>query len=748
MSSQFQGFNSNNNKGFNSNNSGFQGFGDSTSKKKEGSSFIGNAVDDAKAIGAGVSTLAGAIFGFDKEARAAIGQAFKDFGNSDSKIEDLANMMLDTYNVTVDEIFNQPLGDTLYQIATGIYEHPVSAALDIIPLTKAAKPLSATKFLNKFEKVNDFSKRIQFADEVLQDNVRAANYSEDFLKKINKIEKTYKPEEISAGIKQIENIGIKNTPEALKPVVKDLREANYIYKKIYQSAGVQLENPIEMATKELIARNLNVPYSKIDDTIMDRNLYLDFKKNVIQNRIEPIFHLAPKLLEQSSELAKDVTSDILKRKFGTMDYIEAGKNITKKAEDFVTKIQRFTAGNTINRINQKIHIFNNKYNRKITPLSGTSSLASKVSKTLGDLNSELKKVMLSGGTYLGANMITTTLTILNNFDGKALARTLKNIPKFRLIDVPEATTPILNIISKVNNKFYRPVASVDKWIESIGARYIQEVGLDKAKLMQSMVPSYAPTYSRFQEIIKSTIPFGSYPSAAMGEIAQNVINRPGKTLVYNQIQKGGQQINENIQSQIPDLKEIDKTKVIRQDKNGKLVQKQTIITPIQAANMFLLGEQGDALQVAVYQFINNLISGKGDPNILTVDGKHYRIENGMIKTSKGSFYILPAITFAARKVLSPVQVYNQVITPMLSDKTIRDDKKLTDTLVNESQYSNMNSFAQRKVTERTREKLLKRLTGTYEYNYYEPYVSKNTRMKLQRQLSVRKNIETALENKE
>ena len=60
----------------------------------------------------------------------------------------------------------------------------------------------------------------------------------------------------------------------------------------------------------------------------------------------------------------------------------------------------------------------------------------------------------------------------------------------------------------------------------------------------------------------------------------------------------------------------------------------------------------------------------------------------------------------------------------------------------------MNSFAQRKVTERTREKLLKRLTGTYEYNYYEPYISKNTRMKLQRQLSVRKNIETALEDKE
>lgn len=229
MSSQFQGFNSNNNKGFNPNNSGFSGFGSSTPKKKEGSSFIGNAVDDVKAIGAGVSTLAGAIFGFDKEARAAIGQAFKDFGNSDSKIEDLANMMLDTYNVTVDEIFNQPLGDTLYQIATGIYEHPVSAALDIIPLTKAAKPLSATKFLNKFEKVNDFSKRIQFADEVLQDNVRAANYSEDFLKKINKIEKTYSPEVISAGMKQVENIGIKNTPEALKPVVKDLREANYIY---------------------------------------------------------------------------------------------------------------------------------------------------------------------------------------------------------------------------------------------------------------------------------------------------------------------------------------------------------------------------------------------------------------------------------------------------------------------------------------------------------------------------------------
>ena len=549
-------------------------------------------------------------------------------------------------------------------------------------------------------------------------------------------------------MKQIENIGIKNTPEALKPVVKDLLEANNTYKKIYQSAGVKLENSIEMAAKELIAREYNIPYSKIGENIINSDLFSTVKQFVIDNKIEPIFHLAPKLLEQTSELARDVTSDILKRKFGTMDYIDAGKDLTKKAETFVSRIQRYVAGDTVNKINKKIDKYNELYNKNMNKLSNSVGLNKTVSKTLSEFNSELKRVMLSGGTYLGANMISTTLTILNNFNGKAFLRTIKDLPKFRLTDLPIAETPILKTISKLNSKFYKPIASIDRWLESVGAKYIKEVGYDKAKLMQSMVPSYAPSYTRLQEVMRTIVPFGSYPSAAIGEIAQNVINKPGKSFVYNQIQKGGQQINENVQSQISDLKELDRTKVIRQDETGKLVQKQTVITPIQAANMFLLGEQGDAVQIPIYRFINDLVSGKGDPNILTVDGKNYRIENGMIKTTKGSFFILPAITYAARNLLSPVQVYNQIITPMLSDKTIRDDKKLTNTLVSESQYSNMNSFAQRKVTEKAREKLLKRVTGTYEYNYYEPYISKNTRMKLQRQLSVRKNIETALENKE
>lgn len=195
--------------------------------------------------------------------------------------------------------------------------------------------------------------------------------------------------------------------------------------------------------------------------------------------------------------------------------------------------------------------------------------------------------MLAGGTYLGANILSTTLSILNNFDVNAAAKTFKNLPKFRMVELSEATTPILNYISKVNNFLYRPVASVDKYIENIALEYIKNYGIDKAKFLQSTVPSKVVASNPVEAAVKNFVPFGNYPLAAIKETAAHIKGRPVRSFVYNQLPKLGTSINETVQQQTPGLIEADTTKAIRFDpRENKLIQRSTVVTPIQAANIF------------------------------------------------------------------------------------------------------------------------------------------------------------------
>lgn len=194
------------------------------------------------------------------------------------------------------------------------------------------------------------------------------------------------------------------------------------------------------------------------------------------------------------------------------------------------------------------------------------------------------------------------------------------------------------------------------------------------------------------------------------------------------------------------MKAVDPLKVIRQSDDGKLIQRSTVVTPIQAANMFLLGEQGDAIQIPIIQFINKLISGTGNPNVFTVDGRNYRVENGKVKTAKGDYDLIPSLAYVGRQILSPVQFYNQVLVPLMSDKYIRDETKIFNQLVDETQYSNLGNISKRKVTTDAREKLGKRLTGTYEYNYYKPFVSRRVQRNIKRQMNTRRRIQNVLQN--
>lgn len=736
--------------------------------KSEGLTFKGNPLENTaknlNSITAGITTLAGGILGFDPQARQALkAEGEKLLTQPGEAGKDFVNAILSTYNLALDDFGNMPLGDMVGNILTGAWEHPIDAALDFVPLVgmaskgvkgvikgtaKAAsvidKESDVSKFLNNIHNKLDEGETItRLAEEVTKENLTLGKIGEDYLKEMTTIAKRYTPDVISKSIQAMETVGFKNAPTELLSCMKDLNVANDTYKMFTKMAGAEILDDVEMATRELIAKEHGITFESARKIGKDTHLYQDMEKYVIDNDVRPVFHLEPKVKEVVST-EEGIKSNILERKFGNMNYSDAGKDILGKAERFVDKVTKSVSIDSGLNVNKKIREYNKLNNTNIKELPVSSMFSN--SKVLNELNAELKKTMLGGGVYLGANILTTTLSILNNFNLKAAVNTLKDLPKFRLVELTEATTPGLRLLSRVNNITYRPIASVDRWLERVAAKYITEYGIDKAPLLQSTIATKVPITSEAEAALRTLVPFGSYPAAAMKETAAHAKLRPVKTIMYNQLQKEGQQLNEQTQANfVPGLKEVDPTKAIRTDDQGRLIQRQTIVTPIQAANMFLLGQTGDAVQIPIYNFINNLVSGKGDPNVFTVNGKNYRVRNGKIETNKGSFDLLPSLAYVGRQLLTPVQFYNQVITPLMSDKYIKDETKLFNRLVDDTQYSNMGSRAQRKVTDNAKEKLGKRVLGTYEYNYYDDSkVYKSVKRKVKQQLHSRQRIDRAL----
>ena len=439
---------------------------------------------------------------------------------------------------------------------------------------------------------------------------------------------------------------------------------------------------------------------------------------------------------------EDLTSNVLERKYGTIDYDTAGKDLLKKASKFTDALNSTKIQNAPKRVNDIIEDYNKANGTNIKKLDTSGGVLG--SNLLREINNELKKTMLGSGLYLAANVMSSTLSILNNFDLGAAKRTLQKLPEFKLVTLPESKTPILNIISKINNRVSAPLASIDRWLENVAARYIEEYGLENAKLLQSTVPSRVVTTNPLANLFKNLVPFSSYPIAAAGEMAENIRVRPDRSFIYNQLQKAGSEVNQDIQENIEALPEVEPTKAVRQNERGELVQRSTVVTPIQAANMFLLGEYGDAVQVPVLTLINKLVSGEGDPNVFEVDGRMYRMDGTKIKTNQGEFDLLPAISYVGRQILSPVQFYNQVLVPLTTDKYIKDETKLFNRMINDTQYSNLSMQGQRKVTTDATERLGKRMLGTYEYDYYKPYISKRVMKKVSQQKAIQQQIENVL----
>lgn len=704
--------------------------------------IIGNINDDVLAIGAGITSLVGAIFGYDKEARQAIGQTIDAIKQDPKNLKILGDTILDTYNLTVDDFGKMPMGEILGNVAAGVWKHPVTAYLDVMSIGEllgAGKKLkSLTK--GKLKKVNEQDIRLNLANEALHENINTHHLGNSFVNQIDNINMKYSPEIISKSMQAIETIGFKNAPKDLIPCMQELTKANHTYQAFVEGLGAKMYDDLDFATRELISKEHGITFEQAQEISKKTNLYKDTYKYVQENDIKPLFHLKPKIYS-SLEGAEKIETDVFARKFGTMDYGEASKDLVNKAKEFVNRAISTAVRDTPERINKKIVKMNATEGTNIKTLPKQENLLG--STVLRELNSELKKNMLSSGVYLGANIITSTLSILNNFNMDAAVRTVKNLPKFRQIILSEATTPGLKILSRLNNKIYQPIASIDRWLENVALEYIKNHP-DKniAELMQSTIPSMVVPNNALEAGIKNLVPFGSYPLAAFHEIGANIRLRPGKVLAYNQLNKEGQQLNEQAE-QIAGVTP-DRTKAIRMNEKGEEIQRSTVITPIQAMNMFLFGTQGDAIQIPIFQFLDKLIKGNGDPNVFEVNGQSYRIQNGQIVTNKGNYDILPALAYAGRSLLSPVQFYNQVIVPIMSDKYIQDNSKLVNTMVSDTQYSNMNARSQRKVVDNAKERLGKRVLGTYEYKNYKPTITKQVRRKIMMQRNVREDIKRAL----
>lgn len=713
--------------------------------KFEGSLYT-NAKNDLNEIGAGITTLLGGIFGYDQDARKAMIDTFDAVAKDPTQLKQFGDALLSTYNLAIDDIGKMPLGEMVGNVLTGAWKHPITALLDVTSLTGAIGLKLPNSIKKKVKVIDDNSTRIKLAEQVTKENINLANSGNDFLKQIQAIESKYSPEAISKGMQAIETVGFKKAPKELLPVMQDLSKANDTYKQFTSMAGAKMYDDVDFAAKEMLSKEYGVPFSDLDSSdFIKSQAYKEAVQYVKDNDVQPLFHLKPKVHTVDDLAADKIETNLLERKYGTIDYADAPKNLAKKAGDFVDKVVRSTTMDSASNLNKKIREYNKLNKTNVKELDTQSSVFN--NKFLNELNSELKKTMLAGGTYLGANVLSTTLSILNNFDVNAVAKTFKNLPKFRMVELPEATTPILNYISKINNFLYRPVASVDKYIENIALEYINNYGIDKAKFLQSAIPSRVVATNPVEAAVKSFVPFGNYPLAAIKETAAHIKGRPVRSFVYNQLPKLGEAINETVQQQTPGLTEADTTKAIRFDpRENKLIQRSTVVTPIQAANMFLLGQQGDAIQVPLITFLNKLISGKGDPNVFEVEGKTYRVNNGEITNEQGSFSLLPSLSYIGRQLLGPVQFYNQVVVPLMTDKYVRDEQQLFNRLVNDSQYSNMNAQAQNKVTTAAREKLGKRVAGTYEFNYYKPYIPRRIRRKLLQKQMTKRNINDVLNN--
>ena len=195
MALSFDNNNNNNQSSFNKSGLSFGSSGASApatsgNKPKFEGNLIGNAQEDILSIGAGITSLVGAIFGYDKEARRAIGLTIQEFKDSPNKLKYLGDTVLSTYNTTIDDFGRLPLGEILGNVAAGAWKHPITAWMDVASLgelTGVTKGIKST-FKKNIKKASDFDTRINLAGEALNETILNHRLGKEFVNQVEKID--------------------------------------------------------------------------------------------------------------------------------------------------------------------------------------------------------------------------------------------------------------------------------------------------------------------------------------------------------------------------------------------------------------------------------------------------------------------------------------------------------------------------------------------------------------------------------
>ena len=358
-----------------SNNQGGLSFG-SNQKQKESkntvnlhgfdTNIVGNINTDLKTIGADITTLAGAIIGYDKEARQALLDTFNAIKNNPAEVKQLADAMLSTYNLTVDDFGNMPLGEMVGNVLQGAWKRPITALIDVASLASAAGIKLPKSLKGKVKDIDEADVRIRLAEDVTKNNLKITDLGQQFVKQIENIEAKYSPESIAKAMEAVEEIGFKNANKNLIPIMSDLVKANDTYKQFTAMAGAELFDDVEFAAKELIAKGYATPFDKLNTPeFLNSRLYKDAKAFVEKNEIKPLFHLEPIIKCYDNAEVIGVKTGLLKRVYGTQDYGAASIDMSRKASDFVNKVIKSETLDSPNKLNKYIKEYNKANNTNV-----------------------------------------------------------------------------------------------------------------------------------------------------------------------------------------------------------------------------------------------------------------------------------------------------------------------------------------------------------------------------------------------
>ena len=253
-----------------------------------GLSFGEKAKKDIVDLGKGASTLIGKglyDLSHPNEALKDIKSGINYLGSNPSILGDVTNLMLSPYNLSLPKLVTQNPYESITDIAAGVSNHPVYAALDTLPLTapvinkgvqKGIQALPDSKLKSTLRGSTDEGRRV---NQILSESRAAtADTIEQLRNKSFKLQQ-YTPEDLAVAIKNIESPtkGAWVGNEQQLAITKELRDMVKETNDLLVKAGFNPETMKTSAVNQYIVRNLGgeVPLATVEKALKDKKFALD-----------------------------------------------------------------------------------------------------------------------------------------------------------------------------------------------------------------------------------------------------------------------------------------------------------------------------------------------------------------------------------------------------------------------------------------------------------------------------------------